>query len=50
MKEVQDATHGVVSLREAMDEATVEEKGIYPLFAPPSAKSHSLKKPNIITK
>ena len=48
MKEAQDATQVVVSLQDVMDGATVEEKGIYPLFAPPSAKSRSQKNPNII--
>jgi len=44
MKEVQDATHGGVSLRDATEGATAEEKGMYPLFAPPSAKGSRLKK------
>jgi len=48
MKEVQDATHGGVSLRDATEGSTAEEKGIYSLFAPPSAKGIRLKLPNII--
>ena len=47
MKEVQDATHEGVSLRDATEGATAEEKGVYPLFAPPNAKGSQLKKPNI---
>ena len=47
MKEVQDATHVGVSLRDAMEGATSEEKGMYPLFAPSSAKGSRLKTPNI---
>ena len=47
MKEVQDATHVGVSLRDAMEGATSEEKGMYPLFAPSSARGSRLKTPNI---
>ena len=47
MKEAQDATHGGVSLRDATEGATAKEKGMYPLFAPPSAKGSRLKTPNI---
>ena len=45
MKEVHDANHGRVSLRDATEGATAEEKGIYPLFAPPSAKGRRSNKP-----
>ena len=47
MKEVQDATHEGVFPRDSTEGATTEEKGMYPLFAPPSAKGICLKKPNI---
>ena len=46
MKEVQDATQERVVLRDSTEGAT-EEKGMYPLFAPPSAKGIHLNKPNI---
>ena len=46
MKEVQDETYEGVVLRDSTEGAT-EEKGMYPLFAPPSAKGIRLKKPNI---
>ncbi len=47
MKEVQDATHRGVTLRDATEGATAKEKGMYPLFAPPSARGRCSKTPNI---
>jgi hypothetical protein len=44
MKEGQEATHGSVSKRDATEGATAEEKGVYPLFAPPSVKGRRPKK------
>ena len=44
MQDGQDSNHGSVTLRDATAEATVKEKGIYPLFAPPSEKGRRPKR------